>query len=595
MMSLKTVQGTGFTLGGASDVDFMGWLTKMASDPTTNKFVNLNPKVSETTHYRMDGGKLAIHPILTDVFLQAYANALTNGEVISMVERRTDVYKMHYDLDVLDLQVWNEEKTIDVLREIRLAMAECFPPEKATELFRTVVLTAPPKQVNNMWKTGIHVIYPDLQVDSAMGLTLRKVAVMRLNRRQRRVEPLNAWDDVLDRCVHVANGLRMVGSVKMSKCVQCAAKRKRLKNVGFNQVVLCDSCNGKTMLNDGRAYTAFLLLDSFGNKDVAGTEQLKQNRCACVHLASIRCFSPLGVSRNPDFVLPPGITWEEPSAKDTKGRTNIVVSRKEFRDMDKRQLNGNSALVPLLEQFLTTSPFMSQLAYTTPGNPYKDVFVIKVLYNKSTRAPCYLVNVDGAGSTYCNNKGACHTSSRVYFEFRSKHMVQKCFCAKVAAVEGAVPCSKYSSPKVALPEDLRRLLFPPSPVQVLDVAEDVLRGNVVQNMKSCAVVKKVVNRKKVEAEFLQTCWTDYKKRLDLLEHVNITSSLEPVPLSKETMYPSRVSSALCKLTSEQVETASAAELYRMTESLVMDLKAEGKEPRKNRKRKRSEDGGNNND
>lgn len=578
---------------GYSD-DFLSWLSNMAA---TTDYVKLNPSVPATTHYRMDGGKLAIDPIMMDEFLKQYAAALDRGEALSVVERRTDIYKMHYDLDVLDNQPWNEADIVKTLQEIRLAMAECFPPEKAAQLFRTVVLTAPPKQVNTMWKTGIHVVYPDLQVDSAMGLTLRKVAVMRLNKIQRRIEPLNSWDDVLDRCVHIANGLRMVGSVKMSKCMQCASKRKKMKNVGFDKFVLCDDCSGKTMCNDGRAYTAFLLLDSLGNKDVLGTEELRQNHFLCVKQSSIRCFSPVGLSRNPDFVLPQGISWEDPGAVKAAGKgSTLVVSRKEFRNKDKKQqVQGNKQLVPVLEQFINSSPLMTQLGWTTPNNPYQDVSIIKVSYTKVH----FLVNIDGPGSTYCNNKNGYHNSSKVYFELRSKHLVQRCFCAKAPATAEGTPCKEYKSRPVKLPEDLRRLLFPAPKQPTVSASVDEIRQNVSQNMEGCAVNRRIPNKQKEETVYLQRCWQQHAKRVTFLKHLAITSALEAVPLTKDTMYPSSVSSQLCKYKSEEVEQFSAAQLYAMSDELVMDLQLpvgtggeeEGTKPSKpagTRKRKRTD-------
>ena len=563
--------------------DFLSWLSYMAA---TTSFVKLNPTVPQTTHYRMDGGKLAIDPVMTEEFLKAYAAALDAGEVLSVVERRTDVYKMHYDLDVLDTQPWSEEQIVSVLKEVRTAMAECFPPERALDLFRTVVLVAPPKQVNGMWKTGVHVIYPDLQVDSAMGLTLRKMAVLRLNRLQRRVEPLNAWDDVLDRCVHVANGLRMVGSVKMAKCGQCAAKRKRLKNVGFDKFVLCDDCNGKTLVNDGRAYTPLVLLNALGVKDAAGTEALRQDRYLCVKMSSIRCFSPVGVRRNPHFVLPPGVALEEPSGKAVGGKANVlVVSRKAFQEQDKKRVQGNSRLVPVLETFINTSPLMSQLAFTTPNNPYRDVSVVKVIYHQTRtgKGMMYLVNVEGPGSTFCHNKNGAHNSSKVFFEIRDKCLVQRCFCNK-APPDGGVPCREYKSPKVMLPQDLRLLLFPPPPSKAIDVPVEQLRNNVSKNMSGVAVAVKK-HRKQRESAFLQACWLHHKKRVEYLEHLGITCTSEAVPVTKDVMYPSRVSSQLCKFTSEQVDTATAEQLFLMTDSVVCDLKPPA--PQKGQKRKRN--------
>jgi hypothetical protein len=466
-------------------------------------------------------------------------------------------------------------------------MSECFPSDKADTLFRTVVLTAPPKQVNGMWKTGVHVIYPDLEVDSAMGLTLRKVAVMRLNKLQRRLSPLNSWDDVLDRCVHVANGLRMVGSVKMSKCDQCATKRKKMKNVDFDKFVLCDDCRGKTMCNEGRAYTAFLLLDPLGNKDVGGTEDLKQNHLMCVTLSSIRFFKPVGMCRNRHFVLPPGIAWEDPGAVKAHGRgATLVVSRKDFRNKDKKQsLQGNSQLVPVLEQFLNSNPLMSQLGWTCAENPYQNVSVVKVTYTKIN----FLVNVEGPGSTYCNNKNGFHNSSKVYFDVRTRHLVQRCFCSKTSSSDAeAVPCKEYKSRAVKLPEDLRRLLFPAASTPALNATIEEIRQNVSHNMEGCAVVHKFPNKQQGKQIILQRSWQQYMKRLDFLKHFAITTPLEPVPWSKEVNYPSTVSSQLSRFKTVDVDQFTAAELCAMSEKVVEDLSVKNKEKPKPRKRKRDD-------
>jgi hypothetical protein len=519
----------------------------------------------------MDGGKLFIDQVMMDEFLKQYALALDRKEVISLVERRTEVYKMHYDLDVLDSEPWSEAVIIHVLQAVRTAMTTCFPEEKSNQLFRAIVLTAPPKQVGHMWKTGIHVIYPDLEVDSAMGLTLRKVAVMHLNKIQRRLEPHNSWEDVLDRCVHVANGLRMVGSVKMSKCNTCAVKRKKMRNVAFDRFVLCDDCAGKSMVNDGRAYTGFLALDSLGEKIESDTESLRQNHLFCVKQSSIRCFSPLGAVKNGFFLLPPGIAMEEPTGRDLRKKGTLVVSRKELREEDKKRVMGNNQLVPLLEQFLTSNPLMSQLKFNTPENPYRDMSVIKVIYHKTKSSCLYLVNVDGPGSTFCNNKAGCHNSSRVYFEFRSKYMVQRCFCPKTPVVDGGMPCKDYTSPKVLLPEDLRKVLFSTEPSKSLGLEVSVLKNNTTRNMPS-STSNPPLSKRKLEKSLLKTSWQRYQKQVEFLHHLSITLSVEPVPLTKDAMYPSCVSSQLCKLSSVQVEEASASELFGWTDSIVKDLK-----------------------
>ena len=136
------------------------------------------------------------------------------------------------------------------------------------------------------------------------------------------------------------------------------------------------------------------------------------------------------------------------------------------------------------------------------------------------------------------------------------------------------------------------LLFPAAPFRALDVTVDELRQNVSQNMEGCAVVRRTPNKKKEQSVYLQRCLQQHAKRVDFLKHLSITASLEAVPLTKDVMYPSAVSSQLCKYKSEEVEQFSAAQLFSMTEEVVMDLQAAASEhaqvtpskPSKKRKR-----------
>ena len=234
----------------------MTWLRYAASK--SPQFVKLNPNVPETTHFRLDGGKLHINPVMTEEFLRQYAIALDRKETLAFVERRTDVYKMHYDLDVLDTEVWSEATIKNVLQEVRNAMAECFPEECGDTLFQAVVLTAPFKRVGELYKTGIHVVYPRLQVDSSMGLSLRKMAVIRMNRLQRRVAPQNAWDDVLDECVHVANGLRMVGQSKWSSAHSAvkSGNSKKMRPLTL-WCTVTSAATGRSLMKAGRMWPAW--------------------------------------------------------------------------------------------------------------------------------------------------------------------------------------------------------------------------------------------------------------------------------------------------------------------------------------------------
>ena len=308
-----------------------------------------------------------------------------------------------------------------------------------------------------------------------------------------------------------------------------------------------------------------MVLNSRGDVDEEATHQLRTSHLFCVQQASIRCFDPLGAKKNELFTIPPHFT-EEVYTSPVSRAVDFTQTRKELRikRAQRNALNSNNLLIQCLEMFINTNPLMSQLKYRAPANPYKDVVVTKVLFQKGK---VYLVNIEGPGSTFCINKGACHNSSHVYFEVKATGLVQKCFCKKVTPK----PCSEFASPSVTLPVDLLRLLFP-NVAESFKVPSAVLKQRTAVNMQGC--LRTVSGKQKRQVAY-QSCVSNYKKQVEYYMHLALHGSHEDkeagVPLSKDVMYPSNVSSQLCRFTTEQIETASAKDLMALSEEMVRDL------------------------
>src|SRR3989344_4984162 len=332
---------------------FLEWLEEAAFDSRTGRrsadTVDTKPTTEDATHFRLDGGKLKVCDTFHERFLRRYASAVSAGELLSLNERRTEVYQMHFDLDFTDTVEMSWESVWAVQRELG-----------------------------------------------------------------RRLAPRNAWEDVIDRAVHEANGLRMVYATKPRKarCADCLALRK-CRGADFTALVACPECRGAQALgfvNEGRPYVPYRVLDAGGNMDAAACERVQSDVECCVRRASIRCVSVWeGQQRiQPKvcvFYRRPARYAEAEAGKKRKAR-NLLERRSDCRPQSAPSvMPGNSEVVGALERFLRSHPAMVGLA--GGANPYASVS-IKKLERKSD--VLWYAQVAGEGQHYCNNVGREYAS-----------------------------------------------------------------------------------------------------------------------------------------------------------------------------------------
>lgn len=163
---------------------------------------------AKATHLLLDGGKARVPDESAGAFLNAYAIAVVKGVRPCVVELRTPVFKLFFDLDVktkadLDLDFGS------IMRTLQSSAVAFF----AEDCPRAVVCTTDPKQCADYTKQGRHVVWTDIFVTAPTALAFREAVIQALD--EAHPEACAApWTSVVDACVFRANGLRMPFSAK---------------------------------------------------------------------------------------------------------------------------------------------------------------------------------------------------------------------------------------------------------------------------------------------------------------------------------------------------------------------------------------------
>lgn len=219
-------------------------------------------KANPRTHTIMSGGCLYIAEDLYDEFLGMYATEIKNGnKTLSFSELRSpNVFRMYFDVDILDDRVLEEEFQLELSRSIQATIVKfytgvdqdtfkcvlCSTATKEVEISEMIppphnpiglphkkkedeVQPEPERVVKKFTKNGYHILFPFLNVTLETALQLRFSVVRDLERNfGKRNVAVNPWADVIDKAPYY-NGLKMCGSVKSVTCSDCMGKKKNAR------------------------------------------------------------------------------------------------------------------------------------------------------------------------------------------------------------------------------------------------------------------------------------------------------------------------------------------------------------------------------
>lgn len=412
---------------------------------------------SDATHYSLVGGKYTIPDSRHQQWLKRYAMHLQQHahEPVFFVEKRTPVFRMHFDLDYIQPEVPTLVQIIQMVHLLNTVFATFYPQtEQTADLFVAIVLKAPSLAKGaGITKTGYHVIWPYLLVNCDQALTMRLACITEaIHRFGERTAPYNSYDDLLDECVFMENGLRMVGSDKAKRCDMCDGKRKVNGN-------MCTTCKGLGKVCEKRVYEPYIVVDARGQLDEVRLSRLvdEDSKHRLVRWCSIRSAETAPTA---GYVKPPlamQVTYES-VAKDRKKRKTVKAGGGGGGEIklvhgcrwleDAIDVSENKQVRDEVESFIRTGMGCVE---------WREIIARRMYYSES--AGRYLVKTFGMGCQYCLNVHRCHGSSSIYFVIDVSGIVQRCYSKK--KFDGIdTPCSKYASPRVQLSKVLLRVLFP---------------------------------------------------------------------------------------------------------------------------------------
>lgn len=406
-----------------------------------NKFyVKRGDENNTFTHLLLNGGKLRIPDEKISEFMQLYSQYLDSNAKLYMIEIKTPIFCMILDLDFFQHIPLSTDMIKSYIETIQKSIWSVVVNTHTQHEARVVCCTTDNKKFikNNeeYIKTGIHLYWPNIYVNTEIALVIRNILIDAMSIQFGERPSHNTWKDVIDKCVLEKNGLRMIGSRKLSSCSYC-------KPASIDKQS-CKMCFGKGRIDEGRAYSPFLVIDGKGRELKAHLAKLKKSSLKALEETSIRTKfedlpKPLSI---PDKYK---ITKRATKSKRCGGKGEMLFSLATGLSSNKVSVPHDSKTFKLCVAFLKS---------TFPQQNYN----ILEIFKPSKDNNYYVVQTD---SKFCLNVGREHNSNHIYFYMDKSFAYQKCFCTCDTTIGRKYgKCSDYKSSHRKIPFDLQKLLYP---------------------------------------------------------------------------------------------------------------------------------------
>lgn len=393
------------------------------------------------THTLMDGrggGCVSVPDRDLEGFYAAYGADVSQGRPVFVVERRSAIFKMHFDLDLSALH--DEAEVVAALRTL-VASVGRFVPADGKEAW-CIACAVLDEARSERRAPGLHLVFPWLQVDTERALWIRSSVLAALRKHHGALEP--DWDKVVDIAVLTTNGLRMVGSDKVRDCKTCRNNREARD--------FCADCSRQGRLPENKVYWPWKTFPEEGTESLL--RDLLSNPAHAAHMCSTRV--PQTRALTAGFQVPEGAP--PPSVR--RKLSGAAVRAGDGRDHalnedDGGKLRLKSTPVEVTEELAS----LLVEAFSRVHASYAALEVRQVDCLAGTRSGlAYSVKVRGFGSRFCQNKKCEHGQQTIYFMVTPAGITQRCFSRK-NVLHSAGLCENYASPPVSLGGALARALF----------------------------------------------------------------------------------------------------------------------------------------
>lgn len=191
-------------------------------------------KLPPSTHTELMGGQYVVPPEYNDEFLWYLAVSLHQNKPSSLVERRTEFFRYHLDMDFAESEVVTLARLRPYMVVVIDVVRRFFPFASNNFLECAICAADSTKEVTGtdgktkQLKSGFHIMFPHIWVHTDQALAIRADLIVHLTKQfgERKQPFKNNWADVVDESVYVGSGLRVIAALKVSQCKNPACKEK---------------------------------------------------------------------------------------------------------------------------------------------------------------------------------------------------------------------------------------------------------------------------------------------------------------------------------------------------------------------------------
>jgi len=387
------------------------------------------------THLLMNGGKLRVPKEKYEEFLLKYSQFCVSNSLY-VIELKTYIFNFFLDLDFYQQIGLPYNIILKYITTIQKSLFNILCHTHDNKESRTILCLTQNKEVRKneetYIKTGIHLYWPEVNVNIEHALIFRNIIIDTLEEQYGERGSHNTWDDVVDKTVLERNGLRMIGSRKLSNCNHCKVQKQKV----------CTLCNGTGKQDEGRIYEPHCVIDGNGKEMKSETSKIKTSQFKKIKETTIRTFF--------DEIPKPFAIPEKYKLQPKKIKKRTIKNKEgtlfDIECSNKDCLEKSSKAFKLCVKFIQES------------FPHPNIIDVIEIFKKGKEKQYYIVRTS---SRYCMNINREHRSNHVYYYIDKSFAYQKCLCTcdtTAGRIHGK--CMDYQSSGRRIPVDLQKLLFP---------------------------------------------------------------------------------------------------------------------------------------
>lgn len=368
------------------------------------------------THLSLARGRYAVPTEETKQFFGVYADSITKGDKVYLIETRTPVYRMFVDMDYTVTRPISGTRLLMHVSAMQKMMGDVYG--SLVDCGALVCTSQCKKLESGDYKCGVHVIWTNITVTDADALALRELFIEELTKRDNTVD----WPKAVDPTVYKGSGLRMLWSHKVEKCLVCNPK---VKNIS------CVFCRGSGSMHSQRSYTLSYYLNGDGSlKSSEEHYDLACDRIKLLELASIQTAETKATRGS----VPKATGVSESNSRKRKA-SEIVKKGTTNRGggggiFDKQApLGAEHAIITTLLPHLFADPNLR-------GGVCMDDITEIIPFNQNGKVAFYRINVD---NQWCFHRGRAHKNSGVYYVLTTRGLKAKCYSPHCGGRDYLVP------------------------------------------------------------------------------------------------------------------------------------------------------------